>query len=61
MACTSLNQCTAVDQSGEEVTFNPDNAGTPTPSTIATLNALSAVTCPSASQCTAVDSDGQER
>jgi hypothetical protein len=60
VACVSVSQCTAVDENGNEVTFN---ATAPT-ATVATSvdrgNDLLAVACPSASQCTAVDTAGRE-
>ncbi len=62
VACPSASQCTAVDFSGNEVTFNPTSPGTPAPATIdnSKNNELNAVACPSVKQCTAVDSFGDE-
>jgi hypothetical protein len=60
VACPSISQCTAVDQSGKQVTFNPTAPGTPTPTTIDGSQELTGVACPSASQCTAVDGIGRE-
>jgi len=34
VACPSVSQCTAVGDSGQQVTFNPTAPGTPTPTTI---------------------------
>ena len=60
LACPSASQCTALDESGQEVTFNPTAPGTPTPTTIDIGNTLFGLACPSASQCTAVESGGRE-
>ena len=59
--CALVSQCTAVDETGGEVTFDPKNGavlgvGTVDPG----AQAVYAVTCPSASQCTAVDLAGKE-
>jgi hypothetical protein len=59
VACPSATQCTAIDFSGQQVTFDPASPGTPTPTTIDT-NGLNGVACPSATQCTAVDNTGQQ-
>jgi hypothetical protein len=61
VACPSATQCTAVDSSGGEVTFDPTSA-TPnsTPHTIDSGRNLSGVACPAATQCTAVDFGGGE-
>jgi hypothetical protein len=62
VACPSASQCTAIDDAGQQVTFDPAAAATPTPTSIDITGDgyLEAVACPSASQCTAVDSAGQE-
>ncbi|MDQ6804281.1 MAG: hypothetical protein M3065_04810 [Actinomycetota bacterium] len=60
VACPSATQCTAVDNVGQQVTFNPTAPGTPTPTTIDATNVLNAVACPSPTQCTAVDNGGRE-
>ena len=62
VACVSETQCTAVDGSGQEVTFDPQS---PVPVISASPidpsgGGLNAVACPSASQCTAVDHNGIE-
>ena len=62
VACPSTSQCTAVDDVGQQVTFDPASPGTRTPTAIdhnseGTLD-LSGVACPATSQCTAVDSYG---
>ena len=59
VACPSATQCTAVDQSGQQVTFNPASPGTPTPTAIDVHN-LDGVACPTATQCTAVDVSGRQ-
>jgi hypothetical protein len=60
IACPSSTQCTAVDNFGREITFNPTSSTAPLPVTIDDGNSLGAVACPTTSQCTAVDSDGFE-
>ena len=68
VACPSATQCTAVDDSGREVTFNPSSPGTLISGPVAidpffpggTPDAASAgiLACPSTTQCTAVDING---
>jgi hypothetical protein len=60
VACPTATQCTAVNNDAQQVTFDPANPGTPTPTTIDTSNGLDGVACPSATQCTAVDGIGQQ-
>jgi hypothetical protein len=60
VACPSASQCTAVDEYGQEVTYNPAAPGTPAPATIDPGNGLVAVACPSTAQCTAVDYVGNQ-
>ena len=66
VACPSASQCTAVDGSGQEVTFDPGSPGASTPVEIdpgsdpESPNSLAGVACPSAAQCTAVDQEGDE-
>jgi hypothetical protein len=59
VACPSLNQCTAVDSSGYEVTFEPGSLSIPTPtlidSDVAGGSYLTSVACPSTTLCVAVD------
>ena len=59
MACPSATQCTATDNVGNEVTFNPTSA-TPnsTPHPISSGYELGAVACPTTTQCTAVNLNG---
>jgi hypothetical protein len=61
LACASTTQCTAVNENGEEVTFNPS---APAPSSIGQPDGnapdVQAVACPSADQCTLVDWNGHE-
>jgi hypothetical protein len=56
VSCPTVSQCTGVDPTGKEVTFNPTS---PLPPKSVKVefggNALTRVSCPSASQCTAVD------
>jgi hypothetical protein len=61
VACPSTDQCTAISAEGEEVTFNPNSPGTPTPMKIAMGYDLTSVACPSTSQCTAVGSEPYEQ
>jgi len=60
VACPSTSQCTAVDDLGQEVTFDPVAPGSPSSVTIDSGASIAAVTCPSATECTAVDNLGQE-
>ena len=58
MACPSISQCTAVDQSGDlEVTFNPTTGGIYSSTTLLVTSyptLVAGVACPLASQCTVV-------
>jgi hypothetical protein len=61
VACPEQTQCTAVDQVGQETTFNPTAssfAGSPV--LVDTGGDLTSVACPSNEQCTAVDVTGDE-
>jgi hypothetical protein len=76
VACPTVGQCTAVDSSGQQVTFDPSSPGAAKPTTLdpvmpgsddslnpavrATNGDLTGVACPSASQCTASGGWGQE-
>lgn len=63
VACPSTSQCTAVDTSGQQVTFDPTSPGTPTPTNLGVGvdgYGLNGVACPSTNQCTAVGYEGQE-
>jgi hypothetical protein len=53
-------QCTAVDDGGDQLTFNPQLPGTVTKATVggSSLDRPVAVACPSTSQCTALDTGG---
>jgi hypothetical protein len=59
VACPAATQCTAIDQQGKEVTFNPEAPANVTALSISGAIPTS-VACPSAVQCTAVDSRGVE-
>lgn len=54
VSCPSATQCTAVDDTGHEVTYNPSSPGSPAVVPIATTEQLSGVSCPSTTQCTAL-------
>lgn len=58
LACPSAQQCTAVDYSGHEVTFDPLSAGKPVPITVDAGARLRLLACPSSIQCTAADTRG---
>jgi len=67
VACPAADLCVAVDNSGGEVTFDPQRPGVPAPTTIdpgslvaPTNPGVKAVACPSTTQCTAVDGAGGE-
>ena len=57
-------QCTAVDTSGDEVTFNPSTSSTNnygvTPVDSSPNRHLTSVSCPSQAECVAVDQGGNE-
>jgi hypothetical protein len=59
IACPSRVQCTAVDEKGREVTFEPTSRRSPSMRKIDTAGPTS-VACPSLVQCTAVDDRGRE-
>jgi hypothetical protein len=59
VACPSAKQCTAVDNQGQQVTFDPSSPGDPTPTSIDPGNAPDGIACPSTTQCAAVDNEGQ--
>jgi hypothetical protein len=60
VACPQASQCTAVDDSGDEVTFNVRAPGNPRDVAIDAPNDILALSCPSTGQCTAVDDTGLE-
>ena len=61
VACPAANQCTALDGSGNEVTFEPTSPGTPTPIPIdSTADHYLSGVGTSNSQCTAIDNYGNE-
>ncbi len=66
VACPSASQCTAVDGSGNEVTFNPTDGDLITGVTVLVAtapyvgNGMNGVACPSTTQCTAVDYEGHQ-
>jgi hypothetical protein len=59
LACESVSECTAVDNNGRAITFDPAN-GTNTISAVDSGNSLESVACPSSDECAAVDFDGNE-
>ena len=60
VACpTATSRCTAVEKSGQQVTFDPTAPGEPTPTTV-NAPTLLGVACPSTVQCTAVDDSGRQ-
>jgi hypothetical protein len=59
IACPSGSQCTAVDQQGRELTFNPIAVAHVAAVQIDDA-ALTRVACPSVLRCTAVDAHGRE-
>lgn len=60
VACPSASQCTAIDATGREVTFDPTSSAIPDPVAIDPPASPTAVACPSVTQCTLVDRFGQE-
>jgi hypothetical protein len=58
-----LRQCTAVDDLGGELTFDPRTLVGPIPAVPRIAldpDSLTALACPSATRCTAVDDHGRE-
>jgi hypothetical protein len=60
VACPAVTQCTAVDDQGNAVTFDPGSPDGARTTTIDSGGYLSSIACPSISQCTTVDGGGQE-
>jgi hypothetical protein len=62
VACPTASQCTAIDNSGHEVTFNPRSAGRHPRHQIDFTRylVLKAIACPSAHECVAVNGVGAE-
>ncbi len=61
LACESVSECTAIDQGGRAVTFNPASPGTPTASVLASGAPVNGLACPSpGTECVAVDGGGRE-
>ncbi len=59
VACALVSQCTAVDETGDEVTFDPRSAAVLSVATVDPgAQAVYALACPSDKQCTAVDLAG---
>jgi hypothetical protein len=60
VACPSVAQCTAVDTTGNALTFNPSAPGQPTRVPIAPGTDLRSIACPSVSQCTILAGANEE-
>lgn len=60
VSCPSATECVAVDDSGQQVLFNPKSPGKSRATTIDPGYQLIAVSCPITSQCSAVDNSGRE-
>jgi hypothetical protein len=60
VACPSATQCIAIDDTGQQVTFDPASPGAPSPTPTAIDTNVAGVACPTATQCTTVDQSGQE-
>jgi hypothetical protein len=59
-ACPAASQCTAMDNFGDEATFDPgDSAPAPAGPVDPNADVIYGVACPSTTQCTAVDDIGQ--
>lgn len=58
--CPVVSQCTAIDERGGEVTFDPSSPAEWSSYVIDRGGQLAAVDCPSIVQCTAVDNQGRE-
>jgi hypothetical protein len=61
VACPSIRQCTAVDDAGREVTFDPTASANQTVTSIqeypVIYRGFNALACPSIKQCTAIDAE----
>lgn len=63
VACPAVTQCTALNDDGDEATFDPASPGAPTLVPMTARLALGGggeLSCPSTAQCTVIDSNGQE-
>jgi hypothetical protein len=60
VACPTAGQCTAIDNTGQEITFNSHSPGGRTSSTVDPGDFLAAIACPTRTQCTAVSTTGKE-
>jgi hypothetical protein len=60
VACPSTTQCTVVNQSGDEITFNPLEPSERDTFDVDPDDPLFAVACPVATQCTTVGYQGRE-
>lgn len=59
VACALVSQCTAIDETGDEVTFDPKTSAALGVATVDPgAQAIYSLACPSAKQCTAVDLGG---
>jgi hypothetical protein len=58
LACPTVSQCSAVDDAGREVTFDPGHPAAAR-ATALVQSYLSAIACPSVAQCTAVSYEEQ--
>jgi hypothetical protein len=59
VACPAVSQCTAMDNFGDEATFDPGGTGSTGAAGVdADADVVYAIACPSATQCTAVDDLG---
>jgi hypothetical protein len=61
LACPSATECTAVDDGGFEVTFDPATKQPGSPVQLSAGGNLDAIACPSPSECVAVGAGGAER
>ena len=59
VACPAVSQCTAMDNFGDEATFDPGGTGSVGAAAVdADADVVYGIACPSATQCTAVDDLG---
>jgi hypothetical protein len=59
VACPAVSQCTAMDNFGDEATFDPGGSGSAGAASVdADADVVYGIACPSATQCTAVDDLG---
>jgi hypothetical protein len=60
ISCPAANSCTAVDNGGNQITFDPGSPDTASVTSVEPSTTLSAVACPTSLQCMVFDQSGNE-